>query len=104
MELELREELSLLSRNVEEMICFVQRAADAGIWTPQEGTRHTTRLEFLHANLTADFRELLVLRETCQWVAAQHAKRTATHKEITFVAVATIQTQSLQRLYALSGE
>lgn len=60
---DLRAELELLNRNVDEMIRLVERATDARIWTPQEATRHVARLEFLRAKLNANFGELIALRE-----------------------------------------
>ena len=63
MSADLRAELGLLNRNVDEMIRLLQRATDAGIWTRHEATRHEARLAYLRANLNADFRELLDLRE-----------------------------------------
>jgi hypothetical protein len=56
-------ELGLVNRNVDEMIRFLQCATDACIWTPEEATRHTARLELLGAKLNADFRELMALRD-----------------------------------------
>lgn len=63
MPIDLRAELGLLNRNVDEMIRLLQRATDAGIWTQQEATRHTARIELLGAKLNADFRELMALRD-----------------------------------------
>jgi hypothetical protein len=63
MKADLRAELGLLNRNVDEMIRLVQRATDAGLWSRQEGARHEARLELLRAKLNADFRELIALRE-----------------------------------------
>ena len=63
MKADLRAELGLLNRNVDEMIRLVQRATDAGLWTHQEATRHEARLESLRAKLNIDFRELMALRE-----------------------------------------
>jgi hypothetical protein len=62
MKADLRAEFGLLNRNVFEMIRLFERAMDAGIWTPQEATRHVARLELLRAKLIADFRELMDLR------------------------------------------
>ena len=58
-----REELDLLNRNVDEMIRLVQRATDAGIWTPQEAARREARLELLRVKLNADFREIIASGE-----------------------------------------
>jgi hypothetical protein len=63
LEADLRAELGLVNRNVDEMIRLFQCARDAGIWTPEEYKRHTARLEYLRAKWNADFRELLALRE-----------------------------------------
>jgi hypothetical protein len=63
MKADLDADLDLLNRNVDEMIRLLQRATDAGIWTPQEAARHAARIESLRAKLTADFRELMALRE-----------------------------------------
>jgi len=63
MKTDLRAELSLLNKNVDEMIRLFQCVTDAGIWTRQEATRHEARLELLRAKLNADFRELIALRE-----------------------------------------
>ncbi len=63
MKADLRAELGLVNRNVDEMIGLLQRATDAGIWTRQEATRHESRLASLRAKLNADFRELTALRE-----------------------------------------
>ena len=63
MKADLRVELGLLNRNVDEMISLVRSATDAGIWTPQEAARLTARLESLRAKLTADFKELMDLHE-----------------------------------------
>jgi hypothetical protein len=60
---DLRAELVLLNRNVDEMVRLVQRATDAGIWTPQEATRQVERLELLRAKLNADLGDLVALRE-----------------------------------------
>jgi hypothetical protein len=56
-------ELVLLNRNVDEMIRLGQCATDAGIWTPQEATRHAARLELLRANVNADFAEWVSVKE-----------------------------------------
>jgi hypothetical protein len=63
MKADLRAELDLLNRNVDEMIRLCQCAIDAGIWTRQEAQRHTAGLESLRAKFNADFRELVDLRE-----------------------------------------
>ena len=63
MKADLRAELGLLNRNVDEMIRLFQRATGAGLWTRHEAARHEGRLAYLRANLNADFRELLDLRE-----------------------------------------
>lgn len=63
MKADLDEDLDLLNRNVDEMIRLLQRATDAAIWTPQEAARHAAHIESLRAKLTADFRELMALRE-----------------------------------------
>jgi hypothetical protein len=61
MKADLRAELDLLNRNVDEMIRLFQCATDAGIWTRQEATRHEAHRELLRAKLNADFRELVAL-------------------------------------------
>ena len=63
MKADLRAQVVLLNKNVDEMIRLVQRATNAGIWTLHEATPHATRLELLRAELNADFSELMVLRE-----------------------------------------
>lgn len=63
MKADLRAQLVLLNKNVDEMIRLVQRATDTGIWPLHVATRHTARLELLRAELNADFSELMVLRE-----------------------------------------
>ena len=62
MKADLRAELGLLNRNVDEMIRLLQCATDAGIWARHEATRHEARLASLRAKLNASFRELMVLR------------------------------------------
>jgi hypothetical protein len=63
MKADLRPELGVMNRNADEMIGLFQCAATAAIWTPQEATRHASRLELLCVKLNADFSELMVLRE-----------------------------------------
>ena len=63
MKADLRAELGLLNRNVDEMIRLFRCATDAGIWTRQEATLHEARLELSRVKLTAHFRELMALRE-----------------------------------------
>jgi hypothetical protein len=63
MKADLRAELGLLNRNVDEMIRLFQCATDGGIWTGQDAGRHEARLEYLRVKLNADFEELLDLRE-----------------------------------------
>jgi hypothetical protein len=63
MKADLRAQLVLLNKNVDEMIRLFQRATDTGIWTPQEAMRHQLRIELLRAKLNADFRELIALSE-----------------------------------------
>jgi hypothetical protein len=63
MKADLCAELSLLNRNVDEMIRLFQCATDAGIWTRREATGNEARLELLRAKLNADFKELMFLRE-----------------------------------------
>jgi hypothetical protein len=63
MKADLRAELGLLHRNVDEMMRLLQCATDAGIWTREEAKRHEARLELLRAKLKADFTELMALRE-----------------------------------------
>ena len=63
MKADLRAELVLVNRNVDEMIRLVQRATDAGIWTRQEATRHEARLDLLRAKLNTDFAELISAKE-----------------------------------------
>ena len=62
MKADLRAELGLLNRNVDEMIRLLQCATNAGIWTRQEAARHEARLALLRAKLNTDFRELMALR------------------------------------------
>jgi hypothetical protein len=59
MKADLRAELGLANRNVDEMIRLLECATDAGIWTRQEATWHEARLELLRAKLNADFAELV---------------------------------------------
>ena len=63
MKADLREELVLLNRNVDEMIRLFQRTADAGIWTKKEATRHEARLESIRKKLNADCREIMAMHE-----------------------------------------
>ncbi len=63
MKADLRAELGLLNRNVDEMIRLLQCATDAGIWIRQEAAQHEARLALLRAKLNADLRELMALRE-----------------------------------------
>jgi hypothetical protein len=63
MKADLREELDLLNRNVDEMIWLFQRTADAGIWTKKEATRHEARLESIRKKLNADHREIMAMHE-----------------------------------------
>jgi hypothetical protein len=74
MKADLRAELGLLNRNVDEMICLLECATDAGIWTRQEATRHEARIALLRAKLNADFRELMALRERANglWLRTQN--------------------------------
>jgi hypothetical protein len=59
MKADLREELDLLNRNVDEMIRLFQCTADAGIWTKREATRHQARLESIRKKLNADYLEIM---------------------------------------------
>jgi predicted RNase H-like nuclease (RuvC/YqgF family) len=63
MKANLRAEVHLVNRNLDEIIRLVERATDAGIWTRHEAERHERRIESLRAKLNADFRELMALRE-----------------------------------------
>jgi DNA repair exonuclease SbcCD ATPase subunit len=63
MKADLREELDLLNKNVDEMIRLFQRTADAGIWNQKEATRHEARLESIRKKLNADYREITAMRE-----------------------------------------
>ena len=63
MKADLRAEIDLLNRNVDEMIHLFRGATDAGVWTRREAERHERRLESLRAKLNADFRELMALHE-----------------------------------------
>ena len=63
MKADLRAELDLLNRNVDEMIRLFQRATDAGIWTLHEATRHKARLESIRKKLNADYREIMARDE-----------------------------------------
>jgi hypothetical protein len=62
MKRDLRAELGVMNRNVDELVRLCQHAVDAGLWTREEAQRHTSRLESLCAKLNADFRELMALR------------------------------------------
>ena len=66
MKVDLRAELDFLNRNVEEMIDLCQHATESGLWTSQEATLHTARLESLREKLNTDFRELLDLHERAE--------------------------------------
>ena len=63
MKADLRAELVLLNRNVDEIIGVLQCATDAGLWTRQEATGHEARLELLRAKLSTDFAELISAKE-----------------------------------------
>jgi hypothetical protein len=63
MKADLRADLVLLNRNVDEIIGLLQRATDAGIWTRQEATLHEARLALLRAKLSTDFAELISAEE-----------------------------------------
>jgi hypothetical protein len=63
MKADLRAELDLLNRNVDEMIRLFQCTADAGIWTQKEVTRHEARLESIRKKLNADYREIMARDE-----------------------------------------
>jgi hypothetical protein len=63
MKADLRAELDLLNRNVDEMIRLFQCTADAGIWTQKEATRHEARLESIRKKLNADYREIMARDE-----------------------------------------
>jgi hypothetical protein len=63
MKADLRTELDLLNRNVDEMVRLCQCATDAGVWPAQQAARYTARLDSLRAKLNADFQELITLRE-----------------------------------------
>lgn len=60
---DLRTEIELWNKNVDELIRLFQRAQDAGIWTRQETAHNEARLELLRTQLNADFRELIALRK-----------------------------------------
>ena len=47
---DLRTELDLRNKNVDEIISLFQGAQDAGIWTQQEAKRHEARFEALRTN------------------------------------------------------
>jgi hypothetical protein len=63
MKADLRAELDLLNRNVDEMIRLFQCTADAGIWTQREATRHEARLESIRKKLNADYLEIMARDE-----------------------------------------
>jgi hypothetical protein len=63
MQSDLRAQIDLMNRNVDEMIRLCQCATDAGVWTQHEARRHTARLESLRTKLNADFQELARSRE-----------------------------------------
>jgi uncharacterized membrane protein YqjE len=63
MKADLREELDLLNRNVDEMIRLFQCAEAAGIWTKKEAMRHEARLESVRKKLNADYREIMARHE-----------------------------------------
>jgi hypothetical protein len=60
---DLRAELGVINRNVDEMILLLQCAADAGIWTQKEATRHEARLESIRKKLNADYLEIMAMHE-----------------------------------------
>jgi len=62
MKADVRAQLVLLNKNVDEMIRLVQRATDAGAFGLYM-RRHAARLELLRAKLNGDFSELMVVRE-----------------------------------------
>jgi len=72
MKADLREELDLLNRDVDEMIRLCQCATDSGVWTRQEAQRHAARLESLRTKLNADFQKLTGSdeRANASWISA----------------------------------
>lgn len=58
MKAELRAQLVLLNRNVDEMIRLCQCSTAVEVWTRQEAQRHTARLESLRTKMNVDFQEL----------------------------------------------
>ena len=50
-------EIFLWNKNVEHLICVLQRMEVLDIWSRQEMTHYEVRLEELRANLNADFAE-----------------------------------------------
>jgi hypothetical protein len=78
MNADLLAELSLMNRNVDEMIRLCQCATDAGIWTRREAERHVARLESLRAKLNADYREVIALRERLS-KARERARQESPH-------------------------
>ena len=100
MKADLRAELGLLHRNVDELIPC---ATDAGMWTREEAKRHEARLELLRAKLKADFTELMALRERA------NGSRLSTQnlhpaKNRVSRALATAQIHKMLRLYAVYAE
>jgi hypothetical protein len=77
MKANLRAELDLLNRNVDEMIRLCQCATDTGVWARQEAQRPTARLESFRTKLNADFQELTGSHEraNASWISTQNANK-----------------------------
>jgi hypothetical protein len=58
MKADLRAELGLVNRNVDEMIRLLECATDAGIWSRQDAARHTARLEFASRKIECRLRRI----------------------------------------------
>jgi hypothetical protein len=63
MKADLRTEIELWNKNVDELIRLLQNIQSAGEWSRQETARHEARLEALRTKLNADFKELIALRK-----------------------------------------
>jgi hypothetical protein len=57
-------EVCVWNENVDEMIRLLCRLQAAKITTRDESAGHAARLEILRAELNADFRDVITLRET----------------------------------------
>jgi hypothetical protein len=96
MKADLRAELVLVNRNVDEMIRLLQCATDAGIWTRPEATRHEARLALLRAKLNTDFAEL-DLCERALRAASLLGQRSAAEPDNPFTDQVTTQIKHTQQ-------